>query len=238
MRSNFMTDMPPTGNVTKWLCGLLVGVSIAAKLSERYAGVGGEWLYFQSERVIPGGEIWRLITHAFIKRDTFGLLLSTVVLWLFGRWYENSWGSRHYLRFFLAATVGGALISIPIRYVVNAVMPFHDFGMADGPDAAIDAMMMALALNAPDSKVMFGFVLPVSARSLIYILLGIDIISGIMSSTTNLSMTLGGILMGYLLVTGNWRPTQALHRFSQWRTGKKRRGSLYVVPPRDKHQMN
>ena len=31
---------------------------------------------------------------------------SAVVLWLFGRWYESSWGTRDYLKFFFASTVG------------------------------------------------------------------------------------------------------------------------------------
>ena len=231
-----LSGMPRAGLATKWLCGLLVGVSVLAKLTERSLGVGPNELVFQVDAVLAG-QVWRLLTHVFVKDSTMGLLLSTLVLWMFGGWYENSWGTRDYLKFFFASTLGGAVLAIPLSFITNYIMPFHDLGLASGPDAAVNAMMVALALSAPDSKVMFGFVLPVPARTLLYILLGIDVISGLMSGASTLSVTLGGMIMGWLLVTGNWRPTRLLDLL-RLRRLRRRRDGLYVVPPRDKHTLN
>ncbi len=236
-RGALFGDFPPTGPATKWLCGLLVGISVFGAFFGRRYGLGSELLLFSSEAVLRG-ELWRLVTYAFVKSQTFSLMISAVVLFMFGRWYENSWGSRDYLRFFLASTIGAATLAIPLTWLLNAVMPFTDTGMAEGPDAAIDAMMVALALSAPNSNVMFGFVLPVPARSIIFILLGIDIVGGVMSGAANLSVTLGGMIMGYFLVTGNWRPKTLLGKLQARRMQRARANRLYVVPPKDKRNFN
>lgn len=236
-RSALFQDLPPTGNTTKWLCGLLIGVSVLGALAGRYTSFGPEELRFRADAVLQG-DLWRVVTYAFVKTSSLGLLFSALVLWMFGRWYENSWGGRDFLRFFLASTIGGAILAIPLTWLLNLVMPFHDLGIAEGPDAAIDAMMVALALSAPNSNVLFGFILPVPARSIIFILLGIDIVGGIMSGAATLSITLGGMIMGYFLVTGNWRPNRLIGRWQASRARRSRAGRLYVVPPKDKHHLN
>ena len=170
-RSALFQDLPPTGNTTKWLCGLLIGVSVLGALAGRYTSFGPEELRFRADAVLQG-DLWRVVTYAFVKTSSLGLLFSALVLWMFGRWYENSWGGRDFLRFFLASTIGGAILAIPLTWLLNLVMPFHDLGIAEGPDAAIDAMMVALALSAPNSNVLFGFILPVPARSIIFISAG------------------------------------------------------------------
>ena len=236
-RGALFGDFPPTGLATKWLCGLLVGVSVFGAFFGRRYGLGADLLLFSSEAVLRG-EFWRLVTYAFVKSQTLSLMISTLVLFMFGRWYENSWGTRDYLRFFFASTIGAAAFAMPLTWVLNAVMPFTDTGMAEGPDAVIDAMMVALALSAPNSNVLFGFVLPVPARSIIFILLGIDVVGGVMSGAANLSITLGGMLMGYFLVTGNWRPKTLFGKLRDRRMQKQRASRLYVVPPKDKRNLN
>ena len=141
--------------------------------------------------------------------------------------FEAQWGSRQFMRFFFLSTIGAGLLAIPLSALVNLVMPFVDVTVAMGPDAAIDAMMVALALLFPNSTVLFGFLLPVKARTLIYILLGIQVVSGIQSGAASLSVTLGGMLMGYLLVTGNWRPMRWWKRLRP-----KPKSRLYVVLPK------
>ncbi|HET6344632.1 MAG TPA: rhomboid family intramembrane serine protease [Myxococcota bacterium] len=238
-RSNFSSfgGRGGAGVATRWLVGLLVAVSLVGAITQRKWGVGVEDLIFRADAVLQL-ELWRVVTYAFVKTTPFGLILSGVVLWLFGRWYESSWGARDYLKFFFASTIGAAILAIPISILANEVMPFRDLGMAEGPDAAVDAMMVALALNAPDSNVLFGFVLPMRAKTLVLLLLGMDLATSIMTGASTLSITLGGMLMGYLLVTGQWRPGLLLDRVRLWRL-RRRRDGLYVVRPRsDKHHLN
>ena len=231
-----LSGLPAPGLATKWLCGLLVGCSVAAKLTERNFGIGPNELIFQVDAVLSG-QLWRLLTFAFVEESVMGLLLSTLFLWIFGGMFEGNWGTRDYLKFFAASSLGGVLLAIPLTFITNRIMPFHDPGVAAGPDAAMNAMMVALAMSAPNSNVMFGFVLPMRAKTVIYIALGFQLITGLMNGAATLGVTLGGMAMGWLLVTGNWRPTR-LMKFLKLRRPRKRRDGLYVVPPRDKHTLN
>jgi len=225
--------LPPTGVVTKRLCITLVAVSLIGSLSQRKLGFGVDDLLFTVESALDL-ELWRLLTYPFVERQPFGLVVSTLVLWLFGRIFEASWGSRDFLRFIVWSWVGAAAIAIPLSFIVSLVMPFNDHGFAEGPGPGFDALIMSMAVTVPNSTVLFGFVLPVRARTLMYLLLGFQLIVGIQTGAAGLSTTLGGIAMGYLLTTGNWRPTRMLTEIARFRARRRRRG-IYIVPPgRDK----
>lgn len=226
---------PPGGTVTKVLCGLLLVFSLIGAFAQRSTwGFGVDDLNFQVNRVLSL-EVWRLFTYPFVESSPFNLLMSLVILWLFGGWFESRWGGRDFLRFFILSSVGAAVLAIPLSFAVDWLLPFRDVGTSSGPGAALDAMLVALALTSPDSNVLFGFVLPVRTRTLVLLLLGFQVISGIMTGAATLSITLGGMGMGYVLVTGSWRPSQLLHKLRSLRHYRvRRRSGLYVVPPRDK----
>lgn len=207
-------------------------MSLVGTLTESKLGFGLSTLNFQVGKVLSG-ELWRVVTYPFVESQPFNLILSLVFLWLLGSWFERRWGERDFLRFFLVSSIGAALIAVPLSLLLNLVLPFRDVGIAEGPDAALDAMLVALALTAPDSNVMLGFVLPMRARTIVFVLLGIQVIFGIQTGSAALSITLGGMAMGYLLVTGRWRP----RRFVEWMqatSSRRRRRGLRVVPPRDR----
>jgi membrane associated rhomboid family serine protease len=228
---------PQAGPATQALVATLVLASLVASFSQRRLGFGTQELIFDSAAVLDL-ELWRLVTYAFIKTaNPFALLFSAAILWLFGCAYEKSWGSRDFVRFFFASSIGAAILCIPLSIACNWLLPFDDLARAEGPDAVIDAMLVALAMNAPDASVMFGFILPVRAKSLVGLLLGMQVISGIMTGAATLGMTLGGMIMGWLLVSGAWRPRVWLDRLRLWRMRRRRHG-LYVVPPKGRRHMN
>ncbi len=119
-------------------------MSALAAVSGRTSGFGPEQLMFDGNALVHG-EVWRLISYAFIKSDPLGLMLRALVLFIFGRLCEGAWGSRDFLRFYVLSSVGGAAMAVPLWALINSMpLPFHDLGLAEGPDAAIDAMMVAL----------------------------------------------------------------------------------------------
>jgi hypothetical protein len=77
---------------------------------------------------------------------------------------------------------------------------------------------------------LFGFVLPMRTRTVIFVILGLELVAGILGGAAALSITVGGMLMGWILVTGNWRPTRLWGRLRA--LFSRRRRGLYVVPPR------
>lgn len=236
-RTMWPSGRPQPGPATKVLVISLLLVSAVGSLTQRKLGFGVQDLVFDSAAVMDL-ELWRILTYAFVKvGNPIGLLLSAAVLYLFGCAYEQAWGTRDFVRFFFLSTIGAAIFAIPLSMGLNFILPFGDLARAEGPDAAIDAMLVAMAYNAPDANVMFGFVLPVRARSVVGLLLGIDVLMGMMTGAATISVTLGGMLMGYLLVSGLWRPNMLMDRFKLWRLKRRRRG-LYVVPPKGKRHLN
>lgn len=229
--SGFSLDPRSAGPATKAFCLAILVVSVLGSFTQRTIGFGISSLLYDVSAILHL-EVWRLLTYPFAIGSVFGLLIGVLVLFLFGQWFENSYGTRDFVRFFVASYVGAGLIAIPLHFLINALGIFRDVGMSGGPGPAIDAMLMALALNAPNSNVLFGFVLPVRARTIVYFIIGFEVIGGLMTGATTLGLTLGGLAMGYLLVTGNWRPSRWLKGAKGGR--RRPRNGLYVVPPRDR----
>jgi membrane associated rhomboid family serine protease len=221
-----------TGPVTKGLCIAILVVSLLGSITQRSLGWGVQDLVYSVTGMLSF-ELWRLLTYPFAVTTPFGLIIGIVILWFFGSFFESKWGGRDFLRFFARACIGAGIIAIPLSYLFDAILPFRDLGVAEGPGSAFDAMLIALALTAPDSNVLFGFVLPMRAKTMVYILLGFQIVVGIMTGAAALSITIGGMLMGYLLTTGNWRPLRLLNGIRLWQMRRRRKG-LYIVPPKDK----
>ena len=141
-------------------------------------------------------------------------------------------------QFLFASWIGAAILAVPLSYLVSGIMPFEDTGYAEGSGPAIDAMLVYLALTAPDTNILFGFVLPMRTRTVIYVLLGFELVVGILTGAAGLSITLGGIAMGYLLTTGNWRPERLIARFTPSAARRRRRGIHVVPPPDDRHTLH
>jgi membrane associated rhomboid family serine protease len=226
-------SLPPARAVpvTATLCAILAMVSLFGTLLGRQLGVGLNFLNYQVDAIF-NLELWRLVTFPFVESTLWGFLLSILVLWMFGSWFETTYGKRDYLRFFFVSSVGAGLLAIPLSVLLSLIMPFYDVGMAEGPSAAINAMLVAMAYNAPNASMLF-LVFPMRARTMIFIILGYEVIAGIYTGAAGLSMALAGMLMGWLLVTGYWRPNRLIDviRLS-WL--KRRRRGLYVVPPKNR----
>ncbi len=231
----FQSSGPPgLAPVTRILFITLLVVSLVGTLTERRFGVGVSSLNFQVGKVLAG-EVWRVVTYPFVESSPLNLIVSLVILWLFGSWFESRWGQRDFLRFFIVSTVGAALVAIPLSLLFNQILAaasVHDTGVAEGPGAALDAMLVAMAMTSPDSNILFGFVLPMRARTVVFVLLGIQVVFAIQTGASALSMTLAGMGMGYLLVTGKWRPSRLWS--SARKMAERRRRGLHVVPPRDR----
>ena len=227
--SNFFDSLPPTGPVTKWGCIAIIAVSLLGAVTQRRLGFGLNELVFSAAHVIDL-ELWRLFTYPLVHSRPFGLIIGVFIFWLFGKMFESRWGSENFLKYIGLSAVGAAILAIPLSYLLNTVMPFRDLGYAEGTGPIIDAILVHLAVTAPDSKILFGFVLPMKSRTVIYAILGFELIVGIQTGAAGMSTTMGGIVMGYLLTTGNWRPDRI---WAQWQAKKNPRQGFYVVKPPD-----
>jgi|GEM_PF-556854 len=122
------------------------------------------------------GHVWELFTFTLLETTAPGFLISAVMLWIFGTQLEQLWGTRRFLFFYfsttalagLAAAVIGLVIA-PVGHTLNA-----------GGWASIEALCAGFALSFPTAQILLAFVLPIQARLLIPISLGITLLFVIM----------------------------------------------------------
>ncbi len=152
------------------------------------------WLGFDTAG-LPG-HWWTPVTYMFLHAGLTPLLVNAYALYLFGPRVERQWGrggggagsfiqaatetqrptswpgtgtSRRFAGFYLLCGLGG----------VACQLLFFRTGTLVGASAAVYGVMTAYAMQWPDDEVMFLFVFPVRARSLVVGLLVFDVVMGV-----------------------------------------------------------
>lgn len=150
------------------------------------------WLGFDTTG-LPG-HWWTPVTYMFLHAGLTPLLVNAYALYLFGPRVERQWGgagsliqsateaprptswggagggtSRRFAGFYLLCGLGG----------VACQLLFFRTGTLVGASAAVFGVMTAYAMQWPDDEVMFLFVFPVRARSLVVGLLVFNVVMGV-----------------------------------------------------------
>ncbi|HEV8445735.1 MAG TPA: rhomboid family intramembrane serine protease [Gemmatimonadaceae bacterium] len=175
------------------------------------------WLGFDTTG-FPG-HWWSPVTYMFVHAGLTPLLVNAYALYLFGPRVERQWGSggafgnsnpdaprtvswgstsRRFAGFYLLCGLGG----------VACQLLFFRSGTLIGASAAVFGVMTAYAMQWPDDEVMFLFVFPVRARSLMVGLLVFNVVMGVAGADggagaaagTNLAYFahLGGVFAAYV----------------------------------------
>lgn len=145
------------------LTGIIIGGQVVLFLvftMRAGQGVGGDPftnLYLIPSKVLEG-EIWRLITFAFIPFSTSLLwsVISWMLFYLFGNSLENQWGTYHY-NLFLAI---GLLASIMASFAALAVDPRF---IADNR-FLYGTVFLAFARLYPNFTINLFFILPIQIK--------------------------------------------------------------------------
>jgi membrane associated rhomboid family serine protease len=178
-------------------------------------------------------QLWRIVTYPFFYVGGRHLVFGLIYFFFMARWFEATYGTRDFVRFFAWSSLGAGILALPLHLLIQASGVIQDVTLGEALGPASDAMMMALALNNPNSNILMGFVLPVRVRTAIIAFLSFRLVIGILDDgAAALSMSLAGLAMGYLLVTGKWRPNRWFGRGFSRRNRPRIRSGLYIVPPK------
>jgi membrane associated rhomboid family serine protease len=152
------------------IVGHITAFVVAALCISYFGGMAvSERLALSTPDVWGRGEVWRLFSYvaydpAFFSQRSLWFLFSIILLYFFGREVEQFVGRRAYLTFY------ASLIVIP------AIL-FCLFGLAAGPQSYLNCcdvifgVFVAFATIYPGA--MPSFWIPLSARTLLWILLGV-----------------------------------------------------------------
>ena len=138
-------------------------------------------------------QVWRLVTYLFLHGDPLHILFNMLFLFMFGCEMERVWGSRSFLRFYLACGIGAGLFTLlPIPAFYNAA---HI-----GASGAIYGVLMAYGMYFPYRTILFMLMFPIQVRYFM-IITGLMVVYasvGAASSGVSHIAHLGGLVVGYL----------------------------------------
>src|SRR5712692_9711792 len=111
------------------------------------------WFGLIPSAVTHGLRVWQPFTYLFLHGGLWHLLLNMLVLWMFGRDLELTWGRRRFYIYYFACGVGAGLINILVKSVpVLFGRPPSDVATI-GASGAIYGILLAAAVLFPDRQV-------------------------------------------------------------------------------------
>lgn len=122
------------------------------------------------------GEIWRLVTWAFVQTDVFSLLFVGFMLWTLGQQLSYVWSERRFLMRFLGYTLGAGVGTTLLALAFDSASAPHL-----GAWPVVNALIVAWAMLYPDRQVNIWGVLPVTGRTLALLVLGGTVLAAVMT---------------------------------------------------------
>jgi len=194
-----------------------------------------EWFSLNARDVVERGQVWRLLTYAFLHGSPWHLLFNMIGLWIFGRGLEILYGSREFLLFYLTGAVFAGLCDIGLSYGLR------EFHVTIGASGAVMAAAMLYALYYPTDRI-FVFFFPIEVRWLVTLYVVFDLYSILQQAGGGVTdgiahaAHLGGLLYGYVykrydLRFGHWFESGKFSRW--WRQTQTRRHVRVYAPEED-----
>ena len=228
---------------------VLVGCFAAQNIAAEYGHAGG-WIKTHlalSTEGLSHGFVWQLLTFQFLHGGLFHLVGNLIGLWFLGRFVEERMGTRAFLKLYFLSGLAGGLLQAGLGWVV----PSH-FGVVTtvGASAGVCGLLAAFALLEPDATILAMMVVPIKARHLLWISLGIagffTLVPG--GGSYAHAAHLGGLLAGIGWMRWDarrpvapWNPLQARQRKRQlvqaaaqvtrWRPGREK--PAVELPPEE-----
>jgi membrane associated rhomboid family serine protease len=132
-------------------------------------------------------------------------------LYFFGHIFEDRWGPRRFLSFWLACTIGGGVCSTLFFYVWPSAV---GVGPIVGASAGVLGLVAAYAVYFPEQQVLFGLLVPIRGKHFLWIVVAFDLLSLLQPGNVAVFAHLGGIAAALLLCTGYWRPSKLMAKLS------------------------
>jgi membrane associated rhomboid family serine protease len=181
--------------ITPWVKRLLIANGLVYLITAAVPALRMALAFTPAQVLV---EPWTPFTYMFVHGDLWHLLFNMLVLFFFGPPLEERWGSREFIKFYLIAGFGAALLSLFTPYV--AII---------GASGAVYGVMLAYALYWPDNPIYIWGILPVKAKWFVAFLAGLSVFllfGGGQPGVAHLAH-LGGFATAFLYLKSDWGPS-------------------------------
>jgi membrane associated rhomboid family serine protease len=198
--TSFASGLTP---VVKWLLILNIGIFVFDFFNHWKLTNEGA---FAVRSALFEFRIWEFITFQFLHYSPGHILCNALGLFFFGPWVERWWGSAKFLAFYLICGVGGAAF-----FTLLCFAGVFEDGLIShliGASAGIYGILIAVAVIAPDMKVMLLFPpIELTMKKLAIAVLAIAAVAVVFNLGGNSGGEaghLGGAIAGFLLMKFPW----------------------------------
>jgi membrane associated rhomboid family serine protease len=186
------------GQVCKWL----ILINVVAFLFQLVV-VGFTQLLELDPTAVQSGEVWRLLTYAFLHDpgQPMHILFNMLFLWWFGKDMEDLYGAREFLAFYLVSAFLGGLAYF--AWAVYGHIPVPCIGAS----GAVTAVMVLFAFHYPRRQIWIWFLLPVPIWAFVAFQVAQDtlLFVGRVPTSTAVTVHLAGAAFALLYHQGHWR---------------------------------
>src|SRR5208283_1895986 len=150
------------------------------------------------------GEIWQLVTYAFLHANVLHILFNMLALWMFGAQLEMDLGYNLFMQFYFFCVIGAALATVAVSF--TGFLGVTPYTATVGASGGIYGLLLAFGMLHGESQVML-FPLPFLIKAK-YFVMGIIALAlyGALSSAHGGGQSiaymahLGGVLFGYIFL--------------------------------------
>jgi len=213
--SSFLGSLAERGYICKWLVGINVVLFVLQLLAQDpHTGYNSvtDALVLNAQG-IKHGEVWRLLTAAFVHSTAspMHILFNMLFLWWFGSDVEDLYGRKE----FLAVYLTGALLGNVVWLLFNL-----DSGLsALGASGAVMTVVVLSALHYPTRVILLFFILPVPIWVFVAFIVAKDAFSFLGRTPDGVAVKahLAGAAFGFLYYKFQWRLTNLLPGLKGWK---------------------
>ncbi len=147
-------------------------------------------------QLVVHGMVWQVFTYMFLHGSVGHILFNMLSLWMFGTVLEQTWGMRHFLRFYTVCGVGAGLTVVAAAYLFGGTS--DRIGITIGASGAIYGLLLAFGWLFPDATILAFFFFPMPARYFVWIMGAVSFFMVGTESGGSVSHIahLGGLLVG------------------------------------------
>jgi membrane associated rhomboid family serine protease len=170
--------------------------------------------------------VWQPVTYMFLHGGLLHILFNMLALWMFGTELERIWGTRYFVKFYLATGIGAGVLTILVSLLGFAITDLIYVVPTIGASGAIYGLLLAYAMYFPDRPIYMYFLFPVPAKIFVAIMGAIAFYASIVEAGGVANAThLGGLLVGYAMLKGSrLHPMAELkYRYLKWRINRVRK---------------
>lgn len=208
-----------TGNVGAWpVWQRLVALTFIVFVLQLLFRPLTSWFSLSADTVFLQGQVWRLLTYAFLHSPTsiFHILFNMLLLYVFGRRLESMYGSREFAWYYCVSAIFAGLCFLAFD------LYFRNLASAIGASGAVIAVTILYALHFPRERIWIWGLIAVEMRWVAAFIIIIDLHpvlmqlgGGVNSDGVAHTAHLGGALFAWVYYRNGLR----LSRWMEW-TGK------------------